>query len=50
MLKKELIESQKKELDRRIARLEAGHTKFYNWNEIKNKLMEISRNNTSKKR
>ena len=50
MLKKGLIESQKKELDRRITRFEEGDTKFYSLNEIKKELIEISRNNTSKKR
>ena len=50
MLKKEFIESQKKELDSRIAKFKEGSTRFYTWNQIKNELMEIYIKNTSKKR
>jgi putative addiction module component (TIGR02574 family) len=50
MLNKELTDSQKKELDRRITKYKEGSTRFYSWDEIKNELMKINRDNTSKKR
>lgn len=36
----ELPESHKKELDRRLARLEKGETKFYTWEQVEEKLKQ----------
>ena len=34
----EISESHKKELDKRLARLKKGETKFYKWEEVKSRL------------
>jgi putative addiction module component (TIGR02574 family) len=34
----EISESQKKELDKRLARIKKGETKFYKWDDVKQRL------------
>jgi putative addiction module component (TIGR02574 family) len=43
----EITASQKTELDRRLARYEAGRTKFFTWEEVKRDIYSAVKNESS---